>query len=255
MPDTPAAAETAPMTVDPVKRFLLRHPAIAVTLAYLLLTTIGVTFSYMHYRMFGIAIFDYWQPSDLVLAGFREPASFLYAAAAVALGVYDYRWQADRPRILAEQRARLTANPHDGLRGWLRKLQLRIVQEQIDLRSGKAVPFRSGLLAKLGRWVRANRVTMQVVTVLIVYSSVVFVHTGERYQRLDAWFPAIQVTVAAPGPTVVGDPTVGKQMLIGASNSYLFVADALSHEVTVIPVNSVVSFKVERSSLREAFGR
>ena len=56
---------------------------------------------------------------------------------------------------------------------------------------------------------------------------------------------------------VIGNPKSGEQILIGSSNDYLFLAEANSGQVTIVPVANIASFTVEKrgvlKSAREAF--
>jgi len=251
-------ADVRPDLRAPLQRFLLRHPAIAVTVAYLSLTTIGVTFSYAHFNAFGVDVFDFWQPSDLVLAGFREPASFVYAAFALAIGWSSYREQANRRQRLERLVAELEAAPRDGLRGAWARLRLRWAQDEIDYATGRSRPFGSQALGRFGAWTHRNLLAVQVVVAIAVYAMVVLMHVEERRAHTERWFPRARVEVAAATPTVLGDDRRPLD-LIGASNGFLFLADDLQSDVTIVPLNSVVRFELGKThplqALRRAFSR
>lgn len=256
------AAPNAAPTTDPVARYLLRNPAIAVTLAYLLLTTVGVTFSYIHYRSFGISIFDYWQPSDLVLAGFREPASFLYAAAMAAIGWDGYRQQRDAVSRLKVHAERYAAMPTSGMFGWWVRLNRRMVQDALDSAEGRAVPFNLGLFRRMSQATRANAGVTFVIIAFVLYLHVTFIHVWIRQYMVALWFPAVEVVVAADTPAF-GAAEGQRQFLIGSSNGFLFLAtemggkgaDGSGREVTIVPISSVISFRThEALSWDEVYG-
>jgi hypothetical protein len=64
-------------------RRLRREPAL--TVAYLLVSLLGLWCSFWFYRGFKLSILDYLQPSDFLVAGIRDPAYALLLAAGVLL--------------------------------------------------------------------------------------------------------------------------------------------------------------------------
>lgn len=54
-----------------------QEPALAITLSYLLVGLVGLWSSYWYYREFGISILQYYQVSDFLISGLREPVNFL----------------------------------------------------------------------------------------------------------------------------------------------------------------------------------
>jgi len=264
---TEAAPLVAP-AADPVKRYLLRNPAVAVTLAYLLLTAIGVTFSFLHYQRFGISIFDYWQPSDLVLAGFREPASFFYAAVMAAIWWNGYRDQVNRAATLKEHAARYAAMSTDGALGWWVRLNRKLVQDALDMVEGRSVPFNLGWYRRWSQVLRANVGVTYAVVGCLMYVYIAFMHVWVRQYMVALWFPAVEVV--ATDARVYGAGGGPQQFLIGSSNGFLFLATegkgdhdegrgagrgAGGREVTIIPVTSVISFRTYQAlSWAEFYG-
>ncbi|HAG73464.1 MAG TPA: hypothetical protein DCL66_14800 [Gammaproteobacteria bacterium] len=51
------------------------HPSLLLTLAYLLVSAIGVIYSYFFYREFGINIVKFVDLSEFLLASIQEPIS------------------------------------------------------------------------------------------------------------------------------------------------------------------------------------
>lgn len=68
-------------------RWACREPALLFTTAYVLVAFLGLWSSYWFYRGFGIAILDYLQASDYLVAGLRDPAYLLIFASGVLLAV------------------------------------------------------------------------------------------------------------------------------------------------------------------------
>jgi hypothetical protein len=83
----------------PLGRFLREHPAIAVSLVYLQVTTVGVVYSWVLFRRFDINIFDYAETNDFLLAAFRDPIVFgmsmltfvIYSSLVLAMHIYTRR--------------------------------------------------------------------------------------------------------------------------------------------------------------------
>ncbi|MDO5610267.1 MAG: hypothetical protein Q4G62_05755 [Pseudomonadota bacterium] len=77
-------------------RLFKQEPALAITLSYLLVGLVGVWSSYWYYRQFGIPILQYYQVSDFLISGLREPLNFLALllifgfSALVHIGTVNY---------------------------------------------------------------------------------------------------------------------------------------------------------------------
>jgi hypothetical protein len=64
-----------------VVEFFRNNPTLVLTLLYLYVTAIGLIYSWVLYRRFGINIFDYSEISDFLLAAFKNPLVFVYVGA------------------------------------------------------------------------------------------------------------------------------------------------------------------------------
>ncbi|MEO7200001.1 MAG: hypothetical protein ABIY56_07280 [Dokdonella sp.] len=82
----------APASAAPVRRYLLRQPAIAFSVAYVLTSLLGMWGSYWYYREFGIPILAFLQAPDYVVAGLHDPVYF-----AIALGSVLLAWMLNLP--------------------------------------------------------------------------------------------------------------------------------------------------------------
>jgi len=67
--------------------FFREHPAIVGTLLYLQVNAVGVIFSWVLFRNFGINVFDFAEANDFLLAAFREPYSLLSAIGILAYAI------------------------------------------------------------------------------------------------------------------------------------------------------------------------
>ncbi len=73
------------------------HSGLMVSAGYLLLTAVGITYDYLFFELFHIPILNFSQPSDFLLAGFRQPVLFiLFVFSIVAVWrivVKDRKWR------------------------------------------------------------------------------------------------------------------------------------------------------------------
>ena|SRR5215204_563364 len=70
---------------DKTNGFVSDNPTLVLTLLYLYVTGIGMLYSALLYRRFGINIFDYSEIADFLLAAFKNPIALLVVVVQVAL--------------------------------------------------------------------------------------------------------------------------------------------------------------------------
>jgi hypothetical protein len=105
-PDAPASESW----VVRLLRLLRREPGLLVTVAYLLVSFVGVWCSYWFYSSFGLPILSYMQAGDFLVAGLRDPTYLAWLAgygvlmAAVTWPAFYWR---KRPEHVAAIRQRL----------------------------------------------------------------------------------------------------------------------------------------------------
>jgi hypothetical protein len=91
-------------------RLLRREAGLLVTVAYLLVSFIGVWCSYWFYSSFGLPILSYMQAGDFLVAGLRDPAYLAwlagYGALVAAVAWPAFHWR-KRPGHVAALRQRL----------------------------------------------------------------------------------------------------------------------------------------------------
>lgn len=67
-----------------------REPALAITACYVFVGAVGVWSSYWYYGALGIPILEYYQVSDFLIAGLRDPYNFLALLGVLALALLSY---------------------------------------------------------------------------------------------------------------------------------------------------------------------
>ena len=94
----PAPVLPRPSLVGRLLGLLTREPVLFVSLAYILVSFMGIWSSYWFYRTLGLPILDYLQGSDLFIAGLRRPDYMLLVALSLAVP-----WVSAAPMRLAER--------------------------------------------------------------------------------------------------------------------------------------------------------
>ena len=85
-------AESRRVGLARVGRHLLREPALLLSLAYIAVSALGLWASYWLYHPFGIPVFEYMQPSDILVAGLRDPVYLLLVAAGFGVAALARSW-------------------------------------------------------------------------------------------------------------------------------------------------------------------
>ncbi len=76
----------------------LREPTLLLTATYIATSAIGLWASYCFYKPFGIAVLDYMQPADFLVAALHDPMYFLVVLAGAFLSWLGSRIDAFRER-------------------------------------------------------------------------------------------------------------------------------------------------------------
>ena len=77
----------------------LREPTMLLTATYIATSAIGLWASYCYYKPFGIAILDYMQPADFLVAALHDPMYFL----VVIVGAF-FSWLGSRIDVFRERK-------------------------------------------------------------------------------------------------------------------------------------------------------
>ncbi len=174
---------------------LKRDPALAVTLAYLVVAAIGVWSSYWYYRSFRIDILDYFQASDFIVAGLRDPMSFVFLGVMLLAALVSYAPSAYELRQPQKVEA------------WRKRWWGRVVFLEF------ASPFRRR------RWHDISPEAAILLALALGGGSLLMIRAADRAAAIvaNAGRP-LQVTLA--GST---RPLLGEARLIGTSSAYVFL--------------------------------
>jgi len=78
---------------------LIENPGVLFSLGYLLVSLLGLAFSWALLRKFGLNVFSFADVTDFLMAAFREPMTFVLAISALGIGVlmhviagWEIRW-------------------------------------------------------------------------------------------------------------------------------------------------------------------
>ncbi len=201
---------------------LRREPAVAITLAYLLVAMAGIFYNFWFYRAFGIPVLTLSQISDFLVAGLQQPM-----ALALVLSTFPLCWLMD----LYNSRSR------------------RKHIEQIDFLRG---------VSELGAWQRMRlrflewRVgelwytQLSYIAVVVIYGWA-FVGLYARYRSdairsgggtpVEVWLNGESAHLATGGGA---DWTY-----LGAVANYVFVYDKGEKRAVVLPVNAIARMQLQ----------
>ena len=80
-----------------------QHPALGLTVAYLVVSLLGMSYEWTLFRHFGVNFFHYADVTDFLMGAFREPITFVLALTALTVGMltqlqieWEDRWFANR---------------------------------------------------------------------------------------------------------------------------------------------------------------
>ena len=204
--DLSTAAAPAPGTM------LRQHPGLVISLTYLVVSLIGLLFSYSLFSEFGINVFLYAEISDFLLAALREPMTFVAAGAAV-----------------------LTALLLNGLGS----LELRWIRRHPPTtRFGKAYS-RLSQATYNSPWTQ--------LIVFILYSFLFLSLYGEyRSEQIKAGHGEVVQIYIAEGTDSDGSvkPAGRSGLLLGTTNKFIFFYDPVTGSTDVIPNESIIRIAI-----------
>lgn len=198
-----------------------REPALALTVAYLLIALAGIYYDYAYYQKgFGIPILSLAQIGDYLVAGLQQPV-----AIALVLVTFPLCWLMDRINVRSRRRqsARrdaLLALPH--LSRWQR-LHLR----WLDWHLGQMWGLYVGYLL-----------------VIFIYGSV-FVGLYARQRAVEVrQGGAAKTLVRMNGAAADLRPSSGGAWTyLGAISNYVFVYDDAAKRAMILPVNAIAGLQ------------
>lgn len=89
-------------------QYLRQQPGLLVTIAYVLASFVGVWCSYWFYDAFNIPVLQFLQPSDFLVAAFRDPAYVTWLLSVVAVvclaSLPTFYWRRHPKRVVAHRR-------------------------------------------------------------------------------------------------------------------------------------------------------
>jgi len=94
----PKITERKPVEEEQWSLRALREPTMLLTATYIATSAIGLWASYCFYKPFGIAVLDYMQPADFLVAALHDPMYFLVVLAGAFLSWLGSRIDAFRER-------------------------------------------------------------------------------------------------------------------------------------------------------------
>lgn len=190
---------------------LAGEPALAIPVGYLFVCAVGLWSSHWYYRALGIPVLEYYQASDFLVAGLRDPFNFLAVAAMVAIGLLSYSsawYELRQPQRVAALR-----------RHWWGRLWF----------NRYASPLRRR------RWYDVAPETVLVLGVLLGGGALMVRHAVDRAEALRAGGGApLRITLQGEAT-----PLQGTARLAGTSAGHLFLVWPANGRTEALPAESV----------------
>lgn len=192
---------------------VLHEPAVLLSVAYLATSALGLWASYWLYHPFGIPIFEYMQPGDLLIAGLRDPLYLVMVALGLSITWWERwyeRYRFENPERLARLRE-----------SWWRRIFV-VPRWRERLAAGSRTPWR--------RFLRVALVPYIALVLIYVYTQVQADHlrAGE----------GTRITLTWAGDAA---PTAAQPLLIGTTAAWVFVYWPDQHRVEAIAQQSLRS--------------
>lgn len=198
-----------------------REPALALTVAYLLVALAGIYFDYAYYqRGFGIPILSLAQIGDYLVAGLQQPVAIVLVLLTFPLCWLMDKVNARSRRRQAVQRDALRAMP--GLSRW-QGLRLRWLEWHLRQMWGLYVAYV--LFVFVYGWVFVGVYARQQVGA---------VKRGEGTRVAARMNGAAEDLPASPGKAWT---------YLGAISNYVFVYDHVAGQALVLPVSAIASIR------------
>ena len=205
----PKAARSARKPTGPLA-FLQRHPGLFVSIGYLFLTSIGIIYEVLFFDLFHVPILNFSQPTDFILAGFRQPVLFLLFTLSVALAwrivVKDRQW-----RVKSEK-----------YRAVMEKLETKMWFSPWILYPTFACVYFFNTTAVYAKYTASNFMLGKGRAISVELNS----------------------TLTDPDPKL----KEATSLLLGSNSSYIFLFSPKDGRVRIIPVQSIARMQMEPES-------
>lgn len=213
-----------------ILRTFRREPALAITVAYLLVALAGIYYDYSFYQKgFGIPILGLAQIGDYLVAGLQQPWAIVLMLLTFPLCWLMDKFNARTRRRQAAQRDALRATPDPGR--W-QALRLRWLEWHLQQMWSLYIAYL--LFVFVYGWVFVG-----------VYAR----HQVSVVKRGDG----AQVIARLNGVAEDLQPsTGGTWTYLGAISNYVFVYDAAARQAMVLPVNAIASLQPLPPAQRKA---
>lgn len=217
------ASEPRPAIVSPLRTMLphvldtlRREPAVAITLAYLLVAMAGIFYNYWFYRAFGIPVLTLSQISDFLVAGLQQPM-----ALVLVLSTFPLCWLMDL--VNARSRSKHVRDLH-----FLRSVATLGLWQRLRLRF---LEWRVGEV-----WY--TQVSYVAIVVIYGWAFVGFYarYRSDAVQRGEG--PQVEAWLSGEHePLRAGDSATWTYL--GAVSNYVFLYDRGSRRALVLPVDAI----------------
>lgn len=197
-----------------------REPALALTVAYLMIALAGIYYDYSFYQKgFGVPILSLAQIGDYLVAGLQQPVAIVLMVLTLPLC-----WLLDRLNVFFRRRYEI---------------------EQRNLRALPSLRWWQALRLRYLSWQLGSHWFTRVMYLAIIFGySWIFVgayasHNVAKVKR----GAGVQVTVRLVGDADLAASTTPAWSYLGAVSNYVFLYDHASRQPLILPVNAIASVR------------
>ena len=234
VPATQRAAEPASDSalyslLPHLARLLRREPALAITVAYLLVAMAGIFYNYRYYAKFNIPVLSLSQISDFLTAGIQRPIALL-----LLLGTFPVIWLMDAVNVHLRRRQQrrvdsLRARPS---RTWWQKLRLKQHEWSLALKHHVFLQFAYAFVVVTYGW-----------TFVAFYAD----YRASQVREGDAAQVKLRLNGSDADLAASKSPT---WTYLGAVSNYIFVYDTAAKRPLILPTNNVTRIEPVRPAAK-----
>lgn len=216
-PSDPRAAVSAAEIVRPAQevflKLLKREPALSLSLAYLFLTAVGITYDWWFYLFFGVNILEYADFTDFLLAAVREPLVMVFTVLSAVI-ILLFQEMNYRARIRFPAYDRMCRNPWMGLGQSAYFIPVRVYT------AFTIIVYFGGVFTPFYAMYRADKIrsgSSRPVAVRLVNEAVASGTSATRESRV-----------------------------VGTTSRFVFLYDVQAKKTSVIPFDSIAEMTIDR---------
>ena len=190
--------------------FVREQPGVAITVGYLVLSLIGIMFSWALFDKFNVPFFQFADVTDFLLAVVREPVTFLLALGAIPVAVFLFRLTRHTQAFYAKHRRK------SFIFRWLHRIDRTLGPTPLGFTFALAT-YAFLFITLYAAW-KADRIKAG---------------EGER----------VQVRATREAGPIVGEEITARLTLLGTTTQYVFLFDPEQQATHVVPAENIAAIE------------